>query len=95
MATHSSVLAWRILGTEEPVGSRLWGHTESDTTDVTQQQQQQQMISDSAAILENINCIYFNKVCNFVLELLKKKKTTKKTNKQKKTALRRPGLISS
>ena len=35
MATHSSVLAWRILGTEEPVGSRLWGHTESDTTDVT------------------------------------------------------------
>ena len=35
MATHSSVLAWRIPGTEEPVGYRLWGHTESDTTDVT------------------------------------------------------------
>ena len=40
MATHSSVLAWRIPGTGEPVGCRLWGHTESDTTDVTQQQQQ-------------------------------------------------------
>ena len=35
MATHSSILAWRIPGTEEPVGYHLWGHTESDTTDVT------------------------------------------------------------
>ena len=30
MATRSSVLAWRIL-----VGFRLWGHTESDTTEAT------------------------------------------------------------
>ena len=36
MATHSSVLAWRIL-----VGCRLWGRTESGTTETTQQQQQQ------------------------------------------------------
>ena len=35
MATHSSVLAWRIPGTGEPVGCRLWGRTESDMTDVT------------------------------------------------------------
>ena len=35
MATHSSVLAWRIPGTAEPVGCRLWGPTESDTTEVT------------------------------------------------------------
>ena len=35
MATHSSVLAWRIPGMEEPGGCRLWGHTESDTTEVT------------------------------------------------------------
>ena len=35
MATHSSILAWRIPGTEEPVGYRLWGHTESDTTEAT------------------------------------------------------------
>ena len=35
MATHSSVLAWRIPGTGEPGGCRLWGHTESDTTKVT------------------------------------------------------------
>ena len=33
MATHSSVLAWRIPGTGEPGG--LWGHTESDTTEAT------------------------------------------------------------
>ena len=35
MATHSSVLAWRIPGTGEPVAFRLWGRTESDTTEVT------------------------------------------------------------
>ena len=34
MATHSSVLAWRIPGTGEPGGCRLWGRTESDTTEV-------------------------------------------------------------
>ena len=34
MATHSSVLAWRIPGTGNP-GCRLWGHTESDTTAAT------------------------------------------------------------
>jgi len=35
MATHCSVLAWRIPGTGEPGGCRLWGHTELDTTEVT------------------------------------------------------------
>ena len=35
MATHSSVLAWRIPGMGELVGCRLWGHTESDTTEAT------------------------------------------------------------
>ena len=39
MATHSSVLAWRIPGTGSLVGCRLWGRTESDTTEATQQQQ--------------------------------------------------------
>ena len=34
MATHSSVLAWRVPGTGEP---GLWGRTESDTTEVTWQ----------------------------------------------------------
>ena len=35
MATHSRVLAWRIPGRESLVGCRLWGRTESDTTEVT------------------------------------------------------------
>ena len=35
MATHSSVLAWRIPGMGEPSGLRLWGHTESDMTEAT------------------------------------------------------------
>ena len=44
MTTHSSVRAWRIPGTREPgesrgrgslVGCRLWGRTESDTTEAT------------------------------------------------------------
>ena len=38
MATHSSVLAWRIPGTGSLVGFRLWGRTESDTTEATWQQ---------------------------------------------------------
>ena len=42
MATHSSVLAWRIPGTGEPGGLCLWGRTESDTTEVTLQQQKKQ-----------------------------------------------------
>ena len=35
MATYSSVLAWRIPGTEEPGELPLWGHTELDTTEAT------------------------------------------------------------
>ena len=35
MATRSSVLAWRILGTGSLMGCRLWGHTESHTTEAT------------------------------------------------------------
>ena len=42
MATHSSVLAWRIPGTGSLVGFRLWGRTELNMTEATQQQQQQQ-----------------------------------------------------
>ena len=33
MATHSSILAWEIPGTEEPGGPRAWDHKESDTTE--------------------------------------------------------------
>ena len=35
MATHSSVLAWRIPGMGSLLGCRLWGHAESDTAEAT------------------------------------------------------------
>ena len=35
MATHSSVLAWKIPGMGSLASCRLWGRTESDTTEVT------------------------------------------------------------
>ena len=35
MATHSSVLAWRVQETGEPGDCHVWGHTDSDTTEVT------------------------------------------------------------
>ena len=40
MAIRSSVLVWRIPGTGSLVGCRLWGHTESDMTDMTSKQQE-------------------------------------------------------
>ena len=35
MATHPSVLPWRIPRQGSLVGCRLWGRTESDTTEAT------------------------------------------------------------
>ena len=35
MATHSSVLAWRVPGMGSLVVFRLWGRTESDMTEAT------------------------------------------------------------
>ena len=33
MATHSSILAWKILWTEEPGSHSPWGHKGSGTTE--------------------------------------------------------------
>ena len=55
IATHSSVLAWRIPGTAEPVGCHLWGRTELDTTEVTWRQQQQQQQQPFAVYAINIS----------------------------------------
>ena len=35
MATHSSILAWRIPWTEEPGGLQSKGHKQLDMTEVT------------------------------------------------------------
>ena len=53
MATHSSVLAWRIPGMGELVGCHLWGPTESDTTEVTYQQ--------LAVVVKHYMMLYLNK----------------------------------
>ena len=36
IAAHSSILAWRIPGTEEPGGPQSIGHKESDATSAAQ-----------------------------------------------------------
>ena len=46
MATHSSILAWDSC--------RLWGRTESDTTEATQQQQQQQSLNGSNILVKEL-----------------------------------------
>ena len=61
MATHSSVLVWKIPETGSLVGCRLWGRTESDTTEMTQQQQQQPLFSLVAVLV----CIPTNSVRGF------------------------------
>ena len=65
MATHSSVLAWRIPGMGEPGGLLSMGRTESDTTEVTQQQQQQLQntslsLSQTEPTKEKFIIIFFN-----------------------------------
>ena len=35
MATHSTILAWRIPWPEEPLGYSPWGHKEWDTAEAT------------------------------------------------------------
>ena len=49
MATHSSVLAWRIPGTGEPGGLPSMG-SHTDTTDVTWQQQQKKNLKENQFI---------------------------------------------
>ena len=49
MATHSSILAWRISWTEEPDGLQSRGHKESDTTE---------RLSSSSSI--NSTCVHID-----------------------------------
>ena len=67
MATHSSVLAWRIPGTGSLVGCHLWGRTESDMTEATQQQQllRRKAMTKLDSILKSRNITLLTKVCIF------------------------------
>ena len=44
MATHSSILAWRIPWTEEPGDYSPWGHKESDTSEQLSRAQQEETV---------------------------------------------------
>ena len=50
MATHSSILAWRIPWTEKLGGLGPWGCKELDMTEMTQQQQQKGLILNKDAV---------------------------------------------
>ena len=47
MATHSSILVWRIPWTEDSAGLQSMGHKESDTTDLAH------MMPDSLPVVQN------------------------------------------
>ena len=47
MATHSSILAWRIPWTEDPGGLQFMGLQRSDTTEATKQAQGHSSYSSS------------------------------------------------
>ena len=72
MATHSSILAWRIPGIEEPLGCHLWGRTESDMTDVTWQQQQQQVTNGEADKSSQVGglCMFFFRLKFYYFKVL-------------------------
>ena len=53
MATHSSVLAWRISGMREPGGLPFMGRTESDTTDVTCSSSSSRYADDTTFVAES------------------------------------------
>ena len=65
MATHSSVLAWRISGTEEPGGLPSMGSHRVDTTEATQHQQQQQRIPTYLKL--SFSIAFSMKLCLFTL----------------------------
>ena len=63
MATHSSVLAWRIPGMGSLVGCHLWGLIESDTTRLSSSSSS--MFEKSLSTLDGraLNCIYVLVLC--------------------------------
>ena len=55
--THATVVhSHKYKGWGSLVGCRLWGRTESDTTEATQQQQQQQRALAKKLILVSLKC---------------------------------------
>ena len=59
MATHSSILAWRIPWTEEPVGYSPWGHKASDMTEAIEHAHTLDIL-----VRENLNLSFFKYLMN-------------------------------
>ena len=57
MATHSSVLAWKITGTGEPGGLPSTGSHRVGTTEATKQQQQQGLSGEGNSTLLQYSCL--------------------------------------
>ena len=74
MATHSSVLAWRIPGAGEPGGLMSMG-SELDTTEVTQQQQKYENACEAQMTVSNISqsifIIIYKQLLSVILYLFK------------------------
>ena len=50
MATHSSILAWKIPWTEEPVGYSPWGRKELDMTEQLQMVTAAMKLKDASSL---------------------------------------------
>ena len=56
MATHCSILAWRIPWTEEPGGYSPKGHKESDTTEATEHTCMHTHICIDQSVINHCTC---------------------------------------
>ena len=70
MATHSSVLAWRIPGMGDPGGLPSMGLHRVDTAEATWQQQQQAIREALVLLLSQVFVCFLKKFINFYLYLL-------------------------
>ena len=62
MANHSSILAWRIPGTEEPGGLQSMGVVELDTTEQLTPPMKQMMTSSK--IVSSVCSVHFVSFCS-------------------------------
>ena len=60
MATHSSILVWKIPWTEESAGPNPWGHKESDTTELLTHTHTHTCVSARACVCTHTFMILFN-----------------------------------
>ena len=65
MATHCSILAWRIPGQRSMMGYSPWGHQELDMTEQQSTAQPIQMFNNSNPV---VNMLSLNQYCKGIVE---------------------------